>query len=41
MVSVNSENVIIETVKKAEDDDGIIIRLYEHGIGDVFANTHA
>ena len=31
LVSVNSENVIIETVKKAEDDDGIIIRLYEHG----------
>lgn len=30
-VSVNSENVVIETVKKAEDDDGIIIRLYEYG----------
>lgn len=29
-VSVNSENVMIETVKKAEDDDGIIVRLYEY-----------
>jgi len=28
-VSVDNENVIIETVKKAEDGDGIIVRLYE------------
>lgn len=28
-VKCNQENVIIETVKKAEDNDGIIIRLYE------------
>ena len=27
--SVDSENVIIETIKKAEDNDGIILRLYE------------
>ena len=30
-ISADSDNVIIETVKKAEDDDGIIVRLYEHG----------
>ena len=29
MVSVNSPNVIIETIKQAEDGDGIIVRLYE------------
>jgi len=29
MVSVSAPNVIIETVKRAEDGDGIIIRLYE------------
>ena len=28
-VSVDVPNVIIEAVKKAEDDDGIILRLYE------------
>ena len=28
-VSVDDERVIIETVKKAEDDDGIIVRLYD------------
>ena len=29
---VNAENVIVDTVKKAEDDGGIIVRLYEaHG----------
>ena len=28
-VAVDASNVIIEAVKKAEDDDGIIIRLYE------------
>ena len=28
-VKCNQENIIIETVKKAEDNDGIIIRLYE------------
>jgi len=28
-VSVDQDNVIIETIKKAEDDDGIIVRLYE------------
>jgi alpha-mannosidase len=28
-VSIDTPNVIIEAVKKAEDDDGIIIRLYE------------
>ncbi|MGE5341316.1 MAG: alpha-mannosidase [Candidatus Omnitrophota bacterium] len=26
---VNSPNVIVDTIKKAEDDDGIILRLYE------------
>ena len=26
---VNRENVIIETVKKAEDSDGIVVRIYE------------
>jgi alpha-mannosidase len=31
-MSVTGDNVIIETVKKAEDDDAIIVRLYEaHG----------
>jgi len=29
MVSVSAPNVIIETVKGAEDGDGIIVRLYE------------
>lgn len=30
--SVTGNNVIIETIKKAEDDDGIIVRMYEaHG----------
>jgi alpha-mannosidase len=29
MVSVSAPNVIIETVKRAEDGDGIILRLYE------------
>lgn len=29
LVSCDKENVCVETVKKAEDDDGIIIRLYE------------
>ena len=28
-VKVNRENVIIETVKKAEDSDGIVVRIYE------------
>ena len=28
-VWVDKSNVIIETVKMAEDDDGIIVRLYE------------
>jgi len=28
-VSVSSPNVIIETVKRAEDGNGIIVRLYE------------
>lgn len=27
--SVSGDNVMIETVKKAEDDDGVIVRLYE------------
>lgn len=30
LLSVNSDNCIIEAVKKAEDDEGIIIRLYEY-----------
>lgn len=30
-MSANSDSVIIEAVKKAEDDDGIIVRLFEHG----------
>ena len=29
MVSADAPNVIIETVKRAEDGDGLIIRLYE------------
>ncbi|KXK19873.1 MAG: putative alpha-mannosidase [Chloroflexi bacterium OLB15] len=29
-VRVNSANAIIETVKQAQDGDGIIVRLYEH-----------
>lgn len=29
LISINRENIIIETVKKAEDSDDIIIRLYE------------
>jgi alpha-mannosidase len=29
LVSVSSPNVIVETVKRAEDGDGIIVRLYE------------
>ncbi|HLO34097.1 MAG TPA: alpha-mannosidase [Anaerolineales bacterium] len=29
LISVSSPNVIIETVKRAEDGDGIIVRLYE------------
>jgi alpha-mannosidase len=29
LVSVSSPNVIIETVKQAEDGDGLIVRLYE------------
>ncbi len=29
LVSVADENVVIETVKKAEDGDGIIVRMYE------------
>lgn len=33
-VNVVTENIIIEAVKKCEDDKGLIIRLYEcHGIG--------
>ncbi len=31
--SISGQNVIIETVKKAEDDNGIIVRMYEaHGV---------
>ena len=29
IISCADENVVIETVKKAEDGDGIIIRMYE------------
>lgn len=29
LISTSSANVIIETIKRAEDGDGIIIRLYE------------
>jgi alpha-mannosidase len=29
LLSASSPNVIIETVKRAEDGDGIIVRLYE------------
>lgn len=29
LVSVSAENVILETVKKAEDSDGVILRMYE------------
>ncbi|MBQ4087497.1 MAG: alpha-mannosidase [Clostridia bacterium] len=31
LISVNSDSVIIEAVKKAEDDDALIVRLFEHG----------
>ncbi len=31
LVSIDSPNVVIETVKQAEDGDGIIVRLYECG----------
>jgi len=32
LMSVSGDNVVIDTVKKAEDDDGIIVRMYEaHG----------
>jgi alpha-mannosidase len=31
-LAASGDNVVIETVKKAEDDDGIVVRLYEaHG----------
>ncbi len=30
LLSVSSDNVIVETVKKAEDGDGVIVRLYEN-----------
>lgn len=29
LLSCDSENIVIETVKKAEDGDGVIVRLYE------------
>lgn len=29
LFSVNQENVVIETVKKAEDSDSVIVRMYE------------
>ncbi|MEM7800835.1 MAG: glycosyl hydrolase-related protein, partial [Chloroflexota bacterium] len=29
-VTVNKPNVIIETIKQAEDDSGIVVRLYEN-----------
>jgi len=29
MIGVNCDNVIVETVKKAEDSDDLIIRLFE------------
>ena len=29
LVKCNAENVIIDTVKKAEDSDGIVFRMYE------------
>lgn len=29
LLSVSAHNVIVETIKRAEDDDGIIVRLYE------------
>ena len=32
LLSITGDNVIIDTVKKAEDDEGVIVRLYEaHG----------
>ena len=39
-VSVNEPNVIIEAVKKAEDDDGIIVRLYEAARRNANATLH-
>jgi alpha-mannosidase len=31
-MSITGNNVVIETVKKAEDDNGIVVRMYEaHG----------
>ena len=29
LVSCDSENIVVETVKKAEDDDGIIVRMFD------------
>lgn len=40
LLSVNTENVIVDTVKKAEDDDALIVRLYEaHGTA-AFVNVN-
>jgi alpha-mannosidase len=33
------EGVVLETVKKAEDTDGLILRFYEYGGGEVTANV--
>jgi alpha-mannosidase len=30
IVAVDQPNVVIETVKRAEDGNGLIVRLYEH-----------
>jgi len=42
LVSVDSPNVVIETVKQAEDGDGMIVRLYECGRtrGEVMLQTN-
>ena len=29
MVSINCENVVLDTIKKAEDSDALVIRMYE------------
>ena len=29
LVSCDQENIVVETIKKAEDDDSVIVRLYE------------
>lgn len=41
LVSTDAPNVVIETVKQAEDGEGIILRLYEHHRSRGRVNLHA